>query len=82
MWEVMNVCVILDNTIIEIEGANLVHNDLPYDWEGPLAQVDHEVLAEFGTFLQNHCEICDQHTQQQLRDVLVVHLWASRGNTA
>jgi hypothetical protein len=30
------------NMIIESEHANPVHDDLPYDWEGPLAQVDHE----------------------------------------
>jgi hypothetical protein len=54
MWEIMNVCVIMYNKIIESERANPVHDDLPYDWEGPLAQVDHDVPAELETFLQNH----------------------------
>jgi hypothetical protein len=40
----------MQNMSIESERANLVHDELPYDWEGPLAQVDHQVQAEFETF--------------------------------
>jgi hypothetical protein len=52
----MNACVIMHNIIIESELANAVHDGIPYDWEGPLTQVDHDVPTEFKTFLQNHHE--------------------------
>jgi hypothetical protein len=81
MWEVINSCVIMHNMIIESECANLVHDDLPYDWEGPLAQVDNEVPAEFETFPQNHREIRDQDTHQRLQDDLATHLWVRGGIT-
>jgi hypothetical protein len=42
----------MHNMLFESERANLAHDDLPYDWEGPLAQVDHEAPAEFETLLQ------------------------------
>jgi hypothetical protein len=74
MWEFMNSCVIMHNMIIESARANPMHDDLPYDWEGPFAQVDNEVPAEFETFPQNHREIRDQDTHQRLQDDLVTHL--------
>jgi hypothetical protein len=40
----------MHNIIIESELANAVHDGLPYDWEGPLTQVDHDVPTEFETF--------------------------------
>jgi hypothetical protein len=55
----MNICVIMHNMIIKSECANLVHDDFPYDWEEPLALVDHEVPAEFETFLQYYRKIRD-----------------------
>jgi hypothetical protein len=50
MWEFTNACVIMQNMIMESEDTNLVHDELPYDWEGPLAQVDHQALPEFEIF--------------------------------
>jgi hypothetical protein len=47
----MNACVIMHNIIIESERTSPVHDDLTYDWEGHLAQVGHDVPAEFKTFL-------------------------------
>jgi hypothetical protein len=81
MYEVMNACVIMHTMIIESELTNSVHDD-PYDWEGSLAQDDHKVPVEFETFLQRHCEICDEHVHQQVRHDLVAHLWARRGDAA
>jgi hypothetical protein len=66
---------------IKNERANLVHDDLTYDWEGLLAQVDHNVSAKFENFMQIHREICDQGYHQRLQDDLVAHLWVWRGNT-
>jgi hypothetical protein len=72
---------ITNNMLIKSERANTVHDDLPYDWEGPLTKFDHEVPVEFENFLQNHSQIRNQDTHQQLQDDLVAHLWARRGNT-
>jgi hypothetical protein len=47
---------------------------------GPLAQFDHEVLADFGAFVAMHQEICDEHVHIQLQNDLVEHLWARKGN--
>jgi hypothetical protein len=81
MWEVVNACIITNNMLIESERANPMHDDLPYDLEGPLVKFDHEVPVEFENFLQNHRQIRNQDTHKQLQDDLVAHLWARRGNT-
>jgi hypothetical protein len=76
----MNSCVIM-HMIIENVHANPVHDDLPYYWKRPLAQVDHEVPAEFKTFLQRHHEIHTLGTPQQFQGDVVTHLWVRRVNT-
>jgi hypothetical protein len=75
-----NTCMIMHNIITESERANPMHDDHPYDWESALAQVDHQVLADFKTFLQRQHEIGNKHVHQPLHDNLVAHLWTSRGN--
>jgi hypothetical protein len=50
IWEVMNVCVIMHNMIIESECVAPVNDNHPYDFQDPLAKVDHELSAEFGLF--------------------------------
>jgi hypothetical protein len=51
MWEVMTACIILHNMIIESEWENPVFDTQPYDRQGPLAQVDHQVPSAFAAFL-------------------------------
>jgi hypothetical protein len=41
-----------------------VHDDHPYDFQGPLAEVDHQVPTEFETFLAMHQEIDDKKFYQ------------------
>ena len=82
MWEVMNCCVIMHNMIIESERANPVHDHMPYDFEGPLADVDHDVPADFADYLSMHLEIRDENTHHALQTDLVEHLWARRGMAA
>ena len=48
MWEVMQACVIMHNMIIEDDRKNRVRTHIgPYECQGPLAEVDHEVPAYF-----------------------------------
>ena len=82
MWEVMNCCVILHNMIIESERYNPVHDHMPYDFEGPHAQVDHNVPADFADYLSMYLEICDEITHHELQTDLAEHLWARRGMEA
>ena len=82
MWEVMNCCVILHNMIIESERYNPVHDHMPYDFEGPHAQVDHNVPADFADYISMHLEIRDENTHNALQTDLAEHLWARRGMAA
>jgi hypothetical protein len=57
MWEVMTACVILHNMIIESERETPVFDTEPYERQGPLADVDHQVPAAFAAFLARRQEI-------------------------
>ena len=72
MWEVMNCR----------ERTNPVHDHQPYDFEGPHAQVDHNVSAPFAYFLAMHMEIRDETTHNDLQTDLANHMWARRGMAA
>ena len=82
MWEVMNCCVILHNMIIESERNNPVHDHQPYDFEGPHAQVDHNVPVDWADYLSMYLEIHDETTHHDLQADLANHLWARRGMAA
>ncbi|KAK1614251.1 hypothetical protein QYE76_019768 [Lolium multiflorum] len=56
MWEVMQACVIMHNMIIEDDRKNHVRSHVgPYECQGPLAEVDHELL-HFADFLAMHAD--------------------------
>jgi hypothetical protein len=82
MWEVMNSCVTMHNMIVESEHTSLVKDDHPYDCQGSLDKVDHQLRADFRAFLSIHHEIHDELVHQQLQDDLVEHLWTRIGNAA
>jgi hypothetical protein len=50
----------MHNITIECERASLVHGDHPYDCQGALAEIDHQVSAGFGASLAIHHEISDE----------------------
>jgi hypothetical protein len=58
MWEVMNCCVIMHNMIIGIAREEQVHDDHPFDHQGPLAQLD-QLHGKFSALLAMHQEIQD-----------------------
>ena len=80
MWEVMQACVIMHNMIIEDDRKNraMKHVGL-YECQGPLAEVGHEVPADFVDFLAMHVEIRDSTVHNQLQHDLVEHLWRLKG---
>ncbi|KAK1653181.1 hypothetical protein QYE76_070986 [Lolium multiflorum] len=52
-------CVIMHNMIIEDDRKNHVRSHVgPYECQGPLAEVDHELPADFADFLAMHAEQC------------------------
>jgi hypothetical protein len=84
MWEVMNCCVCLHNMIIENErkySVPLSEQAAPYEREGPLAQLNHQVPTSWAAFIAMHQEIRDSTMHQLLQDDLVEHIWRLRGNT-
>ena len=80
MWEVMTACVILHNMIIESERDNPMYDVEPYERQGPLANVDHQVpVAAFAAILAGRQEIRDNATHHQLQNDPVEHLWRLKG---
>jgi hypothetical protein len=68
MWEVMNACVIMHNMIIESEHDETMHDDQPFDYQGPIGEVEH-VPQEFGAFLHMHEEIQDADVNANFRRI-------------
>ena len=81
MSDVMSACVIMHNMIIESERKNPSNDHGPYEYVGPLADVDHQVPAEFADFLAMHGEIRDRDMHFQLQADLIKHLWNLRGQS-
>ena len=80
MWEIMTCCVILHNMIIESEQEDPVFDTEPYYWQGPLAEVDHQLPATWTANLNMCQEIQDPWVHQQLQQDLVEHLWRIKGD--
>ena len=76
----MNCYVILHNMIIESEKEEQVFDTKPYLNQGPLAVVDHQIPADWTTYLNMRQEIRDQQVHHQLQQDLVDHLWMRKGN--
>ena len=75
MWVVINARVIMHNRIIGSECGNPVHDPLPYEFQGPLAAVDHDVLTNFADFIAMHTEILDEIVHRQLQNDMMKYLW-------
>ena len=71
----MHACVIMHNMIIENERKRPVIDHRPYKFQGPLAEVDHQVPAEFADFLAMHIEIRNVDAHYLLQNDLIEHLW-------
>jgi hypothetical protein len=80
--EIMMVCIILHNMIVEDERDLYLGADaFDYDQinETPLEPPSHEHTVEFLDFIQNHHRIRDRETHSQLQSDLVEHLWQIHG---
>ena len=66
--------------IIEDDRKNGVRKHVgPYECQGPLAEVDHEVPADIVDYLVRHAEIRDTNVHDQLQSDLIEHLWMLKG---
>eukprot|EP00258_Populus_trichocarpa_P042475 XP_024458494.1 uncharacterized protein LOC112327849 [Populus trichocarpa] len=76
---IMKVCIIMHNMIIEDEGAM----NLGFDHErevNSFISLSHGEIPELHDFLQTHNRIRDRATSSQLQEDLVEHLWEQYGN--
>jgi hypothetical protein len=55
----MHACVIMHNMIIESDRKTRPWHVGPYECEGPFADVDHQVHADFVEFVAMYAEIYD-----------------------
>ncbi|KAK1628920.1 hypothetical protein QYE76_003235 [Lolium multiflorum] len=75
MWEVVQDCVIVHNMIIGDNRKNHVRTHVgPYECQGPLAEVYHELPADFVDFLAMHAEIRNRNVHEKLQNDLVEHM--------
>ena len=64
----MQTCVIMHNMIIEDDRKIRVRTHVgPYECQGPLAEVDHELPADFADFLAMHAEIRDSNVHENFK---------------
>jgi hypothetical protein len=77
MWEVMTICVIMHNMIIEDEGDNNIY-DQGWEFQGDL--VAPGPSADFQDYLQMQHEIRDRTCQNLLQKDLVLHMWEHVGS--
>jgi hypothetical protein len=72
----MQACVIMHNMIIKDDRKNRARTHVgPYEFQGPLTEVDHEVPADFADFIAMHAEIRDTYVHDQLQHDIVEHVW-------
>jgi hypothetical protein len=64
--------------IIESERDEPVHDDQQFDYQVPLAEVEH-VPQQFTIFIHMHQEIRDAGVHAQLQRIWLRILWARRG---
>jgi hypothetical protein len=67
------------NMIIKSECEANVEDDHPFDFQGPLAQVN-DAPAEFFAFLATQQEIRNWDEHNRVHQDLMEHLWTQRGN--
>ncbi|XP_073362378.1 uncharacterized protein [Aegilops tauschii subsp. strangulata] len=79
LWEVMTVCVIMHNMIVEDERDNNIF-DQGFDFQGENVEPLHQEPATFEQFAQFHHELRDWHTHLDLQNDLVEHVWTHIGN--
>jgi hypothetical protein len=64
----------MHNMIIKNNRKTRARHVGPYECQGPLAEADHQVPAEFANFLAIYTEICDTTVHTELQLDLVEHL--------
>jgi hypothetical protein len=80
MCEVMQACVIMHNIIIEDDRKNHVETHVdPYECQDLLAEVNHQLAADFTEFFVMQAEIRDINVHEQLQKDLVEQMWRIKG---
>jgi hypothetical protein len=76
---IMKVCIIMHNMIIEDEGAMNIRFDHEREVNSFIS-VSHCEIPELYDFLQTHNRIRDKATSSQLQEDLIEHLWEQYSN--
>jgi hypothetical protein len=76
---IMKVCIIMHNMIIEDEGAMNIRFDHEREVNSFIS-VSHGEIPELYDFLQTHNRIRDKATSSQLQEDLIEHLWEQYSN--
>ena len=79
LWEVMTCCVIMHNMIVEGEGDNNVAA-LKFETMGDSTQLSNQNPTTFEEFIEMHQQIRYQPTHEQLKEDLIEHQWAVKGD--
>jgi hypothetical protein len=82
MWEVMQACMIMHNMIIENDRKTRVRHVGPYECQGPLAEVDHQVSIQSLLISSPFIRISVVALFTFNCNVLVKHLWRLKEEAA
>jgi hypothetical protein len=82
MREVMQACVIMHNIIIENDRKTQVRHIGSYEFQGPLAEVEHQVPEDFSHFLTMHVEFVIPLFTSNCNVISFEHLWRLKGEAS
>ena len=77
--DIMKVCIIMHNMVIEDEG-DIGNTEFDGSDANPPVEVSHAYTPELEDFMQTHYQIRDNVSHSQLQSDLIEHLWERHGD--